>query len=250
MATEAQILANRRNARLSTGPRTPTGRARSAMNATKSGIYAKSETIPGEDPAELEALKTRIYDSIQPSPEEVLLVDQLIGADWQLRRLRRAEADVWTNSMTIDKRQCLKKGTSDEMGFYARTLDDNKDSLDRIYRYQTATARILHRSLDTLLRLRKLDLLQSQGGPALSPINPEPLETDETNPIPPDPAPEAEPAPADNDETNPIPEVPLTSPQSLVPSPPSAPVPHTGVRDYNGRRLPLAAPAVPPQRHR
>lgn len=53
MATEAQISANRQNAKLSTGPRSQAGRARSSMNALKAGIHAKSETISGEDPEQL-----------------------------------------------------------------------------------------------------------------------------------------------------------------------------------------------------
>jgi hypothetical protein len=161
MPSEAQLLANRRNAQRSTGPRTEAGRARSCMNATKSGIYAKSEIIPGEDPSELEALKTRIYDSLQPSP---------------------------------------------------------KDTFDRIYRLQASTARILNRSLETLLRIRKLDLLH----PA-----------EQTNPIPggagasapppgfcpAQPGPEPDPTASQTDETNPIPAPPPPSPQPLTPSP-------------------------------
>ena len=37
--TQAQLEANRRNAQLSTGPKTPEGKERSSMNAVKSGFY-------------------------------------------------------------------------------------------------------------------------------------------------------------------------------------------------------------------
>ena len=47
MATEKQIEANRRNAAKSTGPRSPEGKARSSMNALKSGVDAEAEIIPG-----------------------------------------------------------------------------------------------------------------------------------------------------------------------------------------------------------
>ena len=46
MATEKQIAANRRNAAKSTGPRSPEGKARSSMNALKSGVDAEAEIIP------------------------------------------------------------------------------------------------------------------------------------------------------------------------------------------------------------
>ncbi len=47
MSTQAQILANRRNAQNSTGPRTPQGKAAVSQNAVKHGL-----TVPSP-PAEL-----------------------------------------------------------------------------------------------------------------------------------------------------------------------------------------------------
>jgi hypothetical protein len=202
MLTQAQLLANRQNAKRSTGPRTPEGRARSAMNATKSGIYAKSEIIPGEDPAELDALKSQYYDSLQPLGHEIDLVDEAIRAGWQLRRLARAEADTWTMSFRTDKQNNTGKGLPEDQDLYFKAIALNKDTLDRLYRFQAATARILNRSLETLLRLRKAGALfdveqqlspavEQQPSPAvgqaLPPANPESENSTQTNPIPPPP---------------------------------------------------------------
>ena len=69
MATEKQIEANQRNARLSTGPKTETGRRRSRLNATKHGRNAKVvlSVLPQEDPEEL-ALKTEEwFAAIEPT---------------------------------------------------------------------------------------------------------------------------------------------------------------------------------------
>jgi hypothetical protein len=96
MATPAQIEANRRNARKSTGPTSAAGKAVSRFNALKSGIHAESQVIPGEDPAELEALAANYCEQFQPAtPLEVFLVDAIVTADWQLRRLRKLEARLW-----------------------------------------------------------------------------------------------------------------------------------------------------------
>src|SRR3989442_13216260 len=66
MPTEAQINANRLNAKKSTGPTSPEGKARSSLNALKSGIDAWSHIIPGEDPAELEALTPSSSSTTNP----------------------------------------------------------------------------------------------------------------------------------------------------------------------------------------
>jgi hypothetical protein len=96
MASPAQIAANRRNAQLSTGPTSPTGKAVSRFNGLKSGIDAKSQVIPCEDPAELAALAANYQQQFRPAtPAEVFLVDAIVSADWELRRLRRIEAQLW-----------------------------------------------------------------------------------------------------------------------------------------------------------
>ena len=95
MATLSQIEANRRNAQLSTGPRTPEGKAASCMNALKTGIDAESSVIPGEDAAALAALTERFYHDCQPQTAiESLLVDNIIRAAWRLRRFDRIDAEI------------------------------------------------------------------------------------------------------------------------------------------------------------
>ena len=96
MPTILQIEANRRNARSSTGPRTDQGKAVSRFNALKTGIDARSHVIPGEDPSVLETLALDYYERFQPAaPEQRYLVHAIISAEWQLRRLRKTEAQIW-----------------------------------------------------------------------------------------------------------------------------------------------------------
>ena len=103
MRTEAQIAANRRNAKKSTGPRTQAGKSASSANAVKSGLYAKSLIIRDEDPAELTRLAAEYYDEFRPAtPRERDLVDGLVYNQWLIRRLRRTEADI--HAFHFDKR--------------------------------------------------------------------------------------------------------------------------------------------------
>jgi hypothetical protein len=100
LATEKQIAANRRNAAKSTGPRSAEGKARSSMNALKSGVDAEAEIIPGENPAALEELTNQYLQRWRPTtPEQRCYVDTLIRNDWVLSRLARAESDLWQYGM-------------------------------------------------------------------------------------------------------------------------------------------------------
>jgi hypothetical protein len=95
MATLNQTDANRRNAQLSTGPRTAEGKAASSMNALKTGIDAESSVIPGEDAAALADLTERFYQDCQPQTAiETILVDNIVRAAWRLRRFDRIDAEI------------------------------------------------------------------------------------------------------------------------------------------------------------
>src|SRR5258708_133481 len=101
MATAAQINANRANAQKSTGPRSVEGKSASRFNALKHGIDADSIVIPGEDPADYDALVAHYLQEYRPqSASESFHVDTMIRADWQKRRLETVEADLYRTIMT------------------------------------------------------------------------------------------------------------------------------------------------------
>ena len=93
MLTDRKIEANRQNAQHSTGPSTPEGRAAVRLNGLKHGLCAETIVVPGEDPAEFEALLDAYRAERQPAtPTDEFLVRQLAMADWRLLRLHRCEA--------------------------------------------------------------------------------------------------------------------------------------------------------------
>jgi hypothetical protein len=95
MATQEQIAANRRNARLSTGPRTPEGKAAVRYNACKHGLTSRELLLPEESKQEFLALLNAFRSDCQPqSPHEEDLVFQLAAADWRLRRVIRIETSL------------------------------------------------------------------------------------------------------------------------------------------------------------
>jgi hypothetical protein len=81
MATDKQIAANRRNAQLSTGPRTPEGKLRSASNALRHGLFSPKHFIhPGEDPTIGEAMVVELLADLAPvTPEEHVRAQMIIA---------------------------------------------------------------------------------------------------------------------------------------------------------------------------
>jgi hypothetical protein len=150
MASLPQIEANRRNSQLSTGPRTAAGKATSSRNATRSGIYAESVLLIGEDPAEFAALAREYEDSCRPvGPRERAVVDTLIHTDWLLRRVRLLETQDWNSEL-----EQIYEGA--EILTYAllNAHDEIAERLERIQRRLTALDRIYHRALADLHRLQ------------------------------------------------------------------------------------------------
>ena len=101
MASDLQIAANRRNARKSTGPRTPEGKARVAFNALRHGLRARTTVIlHDEDPEEFYELHAAIQAHYDPqNPPEQYLVDDMANSEWKLARSEKLERDLWAEDM-------------------------------------------------------------------------------------------------------------------------------------------------------
>lgn len=93
MATIRQISANRRNARLSTGPRTDAGKAASSQNAITHGLSARSVLVEGESATAYETHCSDLYAYFLPRNEYARsLVDILADKLWRLKRIPRLES--------------------------------------------------------------------------------------------------------------------------------------------------------------
>ncbi len=96
MASLKQIIANKKNATHSTGPRSVAGRARSSCNALKTGAYAKLMLLVDDDPKEFGRLRLEFYREWRPvGVTERLCVERLVAITWRSRRYYRAEAGLF-----------------------------------------------------------------------------------------------------------------------------------------------------------
>ncbi|HKM76271.1 MAG TPA: hypothetical protein VJZ32_07625 [Candidatus Bathyarchaeia archaeon] len=90
MTSQAQIDANRKNSKKSTGPKDT---SLTSSNALKHGLTAnRFIVLPGENLSEYEALVESLYEDYKPQTAvEEVLIDRMASAIWRQWRLTKAE---------------------------------------------------------------------------------------------------------------------------------------------------------------
>jgi choline dehydrogenase-like flavoprotein len=132
--TPAQIAANQANAQRSTGPRTPQGKAVSALNNFRHGFNGAFTVLPWEKQDEFDMLQGALRDEHKPSGlTETVLVDRMAQALWLSKRALMLQHVTFNHNVP--------------------TCDDEKQ-LALYIRYQTTNERAFHKSLNDLLKLR------------------------------------------------------------------------------------------------
>ena len=185
MPTNAQIKANRNNAKKSTGPRTEEGKNRVAKNALKHGLLARDTVLPGEDPADFDSQLSALEADIQPGNSlEFELVRQIADAQWRMRRLTRLETGFLAAAVD-DQRRHLEKRRPDELrpGYDGETLLLGSAMLDRtqafvhLARYDGHLSRRFFRAVKQLRDLRRDEReaheARSSAG-SYAPVDPDP----------------------------------------------------------------------------
>ena len=113
MSSLRQIEANRRNARLSTGPITEEGKTKSRRNALRHGLTAETviDTLEdADDYAAFEMAVTADYDAQSAVERELVL--RLASLLWRLRRVTAIEAGLFKGQA----RQLLRFGRGQQRG--------------------------------------------------------------------------------------------------------------------------------------
>ncbi len=127
---------NRANSQHSTGPSSSAGKARSAQNSFKHGLYSKQLILPGEDPAAFDELRASLRLEHQPAnTTEEILVDELAQSFWRMRRFRELEVHAWSPELL------------------SGSMDNGMMTL--IARSMASAERSFHKSLTALQKLQR-----------------------------------------------------------------------------------------------
>ena len=178
MATESQILANRRNAQKSTGPSTIQGKAAVSQNAVKHGLLTRQNVISSESQADFDLYRERIFAELAPAgPMESMLAERIVNLSWRLKRAGRIQNQTiealnadstssplakLTQSLFFKNHDQSQDGPSTSAAHLALgrlAIKDfaNARVLDRLLMYER---RIEHSLYKTLLELQRLHLIR------------------------------------------------------------------------------------------
>ena len=193
MTTEAQINANRQNAKQSTGPRTEEGKARTHLNALKHGRRAKLVVLPWENQDDFDDLCDEFEDGFKPANVgEQAMVEKMVVNYWKVMHLEAGERSIHIKVSHDKQRDAMSDLAKSHIRF------------DNAYmRAQEALMRLqAHR-----IKMDKYERsLQPQSAPQNEPLAEKASEASKVNPAPcpppPAPASEASPSPAPASEAS------------------------------------------------
>ncbi len=111
MSSEAQIKANRANAQNSSGPKSPEGKAKSSLNAVKTGLTGRTVLLPGDDAAAYDRHVVRFFNEYQPQTDaEHNLVQSVADTEWRLLRIPALEMGIYA----VGRLEFAEKFTQEE----------------------------------------------------------------------------------------------------------------------------------------
>ena len=140
MSTEAQINANRENARKSTGPRTEEGKQISSRNAVRHGLSGRIGLLTDEDRLLYAARHERLIREMQPvTLVEEDLVHTIADSQWQINQYRvydqQVRQDLQIEEAGLTAAQAIRKDL------------ETKNVLDKLARYLALHTRNLYQAI-------------------------------------------------------------------------------------------------------
>jgi hypothetical protein len=111
--SQRKIEANRRNAKKSTGPKTEEGKARSAMNSIKYGIYSDKYLIKDESYEEFDNYRRKILKCLNPTNAVLFdMATHVVSNGWEYQRCTLLESKI-LNSKSL-KHDAERKQNNEE----------------------------------------------------------------------------------------------------------------------------------------
>ena len=150
MVSDKQLKANRRNAKLCTGPK---DKSKSKLSRLVHGLRSNQVIIRGESREEFDELACNIKENFNSrNGLEAILLDQIVFAFWKIRRCRNADR------LFIEKNSRLVNGVNkydvDWSGVFRSGVMNN------LTRYETTALNQVKKLFDMLRAYRNLQAVE------------------------------------------------------------------------------------------
>jgi hypothetical protein len=156
MATPQQIEANRKNAQLSTGPKTPETKQKCSLNAVKHGFTGQSVLLTEDSVEPYRNFTEGMLKDLAPvGQRETYLAHAIAGARWRIAQISSTEAAIYALGVRLhaDKFQNETPQMTIDL-CRALTFQESRKDLDRIRRYESALTRQAKADLAELHQLQ------------------------------------------------------------------------------------------------
>jgi hypothetical protein len=164
MTSERKIEANRRNAALSTGPKTARGRTAVSRNAISHGLLARDVVLPYEDSRAFERQAASVGARLRAvAGMERVLVERIVALQWRLRRLGKIEAGLYSSPSNIADNSMWapvvgpNTASAEELSVeekLVRAFSRARERFETLVRYEATLDRALYKALHELQRLQ------------------------------------------------------------------------------------------------
>ena len=166
----------RRNGAKAAGTKSPVGIQKSSGNALKHGLTGKAVVLSNESQQNFDDLHQSYVHEFSPeSTVEMDLIDQMVSAQWRLRRIWRMQTAALDLKMDQQEAEIAKafkqidQTTRVSVAFTA--LANEEKALDLYLRYEIAYTRMHQRAINSLSKLRK-EKLRNDPEPPSEPPSP------------------------------------------------------------------------------
>ena len=154
MSTLRRILASRANGALSKGPKTPSGKQRSARNALSHGLLARSLVLENESPEGFAAVMADHIARLNPADGvEYAMIEEMVASHWRLRR-------AWTIEARMLEKQIAAQTAAGDLDRTADAFSALTDTPATAlpHRYEARLHLMYQRAMHNLLLQRVLEL--------------------------------------------------------------------------------------------
>lgn len=143
--TMKQLLANRQNSLLSTGPKSEAGKTKASENSIKHGLFSKKLHLNPEDTIEFNEFTAALSLEFDPKSEiEKLLLDRFIVTSWRLGKVLEIDANL------------MSKGDDYFNNTVEARFQDRRHGFELLIRYETMLERQLYYCLNQLQQAKKV----------------------------------------------------------------------------------------------